>query len=87
VLNVTPTGWRVQRVGPVRDAVQLNAVAAIAAHDGFAEPPPAGALRDAVHDAPVAAARSIDSGAAADTPRQWVQHWTQNRPSHSDIPI
>jgi hypothetical protein len=61
------------------------------AHDGFAEPPPAGALRDAVHDAPVAAARSIDSvaaaGAAADTLRQWVQHWTRNRSNHSDIPI
>jgi hypothetical protein len=86
VLNVTPTGWRVQRVRSGTGCRPINAAAAIAAHDGFAEPPPAGALRDAVHDAPVAAARSIDSG-AADTPRQWVQHWTQNRPSHSDIPI
>ncbi|MDX6585031.1 MAG: anthranilate phosphoribosyltransferase [Solirubrobacterales bacterium] len=73
--------------GPVRDAVLLNAAAAIAAHDGFAEPPPTGALRDVVHDGLVAAARSIDSGAAADTLRRWVQHRTRNRPSHSDIPI
>ncbi|HVX43654.1 MAG TPA: anthranilate phosphoribosyltransferase, partial [Mycobacteriales bacterium] len=51
--------------GPVRDAVLLNAAAAIAAYDG--QPDPAG-LRAGL----ARAAESIDSGAAASVLQRWV---------------
>jgi anthranilate phosphoribosyltransferase len=54
------------RPGPVRDAVLLNAAAAIVAHDA------APAALDAFPAALLLAAESIDSGAAARTLDAWV---------------
>jgi anthranilate phosphoribosyltransferase len=56
------------QTGPVRDAVVLNAAAAIAAHDGLTGDLPA-ALRAGLDRA----AHSIDSGAAAATLSRWVE--------------
>ncbi|MGI5148476.1 anthranilate phosphoribosyltransferase [Plantactinospora sp. CA-294935] len=53
--------------GPVRDAVLVNAAAALAANGGFA-----GGLLPAMRDGLVRAAESIDSGAAARTLDAWV---------------
>jgi anthranilate phosphoribosyltransferase len=52
--------------GPVRDAVLLNAGAALAAYDGLA-----GGLADALPAAMARAATAIDSGAAADVLDRW----------------
>ncbi|ROT31328.1 anthranilate phosphoribosyltransferase [Micromonospora sp. HM5-17] len=54
--------------GPVRDAVLVNAAAALAAQDGFADDV-VPALRAGLHRA----AESIDSGAAARTLERWVE--------------
>ncbi|MCW2494366.1 hypothetical protein, partial [Jatrophihabitans sp.] len=54
--------------GPVRDAVLLNAAAAVAAFDGVS----AASLADAISAGLVTAAASIDSGAAADLLDRWV---------------
>ncbi len=54
--------------GPVRDAVLLNAGAALAAYDGLREP-----LVDAVADGMQRAGEAIDSGAAADVLDRWVR--------------
>lgn len=54
--------------GPVRDAVLLNAAAAIAAYEGLERP-----LTDALRDGLQTAAESIDSGAAAQTLQRWVE--------------
>ncbi len=53
--------------GPVRDAVLLNAGAAIAAHRGLA-----GDVATAIADGMSAAATAVDSGAAAGTLERWV---------------
>jgi anthranilate phosphoribosyltransferase len=53
--------------GPVRDAVLLNAGAALAAYDGLG-----GSLADAVAAGMHRAAAAIDSGAAADVLDRWV---------------
>jgi anthranilate phosphoribosyltransferase len=53
--------------GPVRDAVLLNAGAALAAYDGLPDP-----LEDAVRDGMRRAAAAVDSGAAADVLDRWV---------------
>jgi anthranilate phosphoribosyltransferase len=53
--------------GPVRDAVLLNAGAAVAAYDGLHGP-----LTDAVGEGIRRAAAAIDSGAAADVLDRWV---------------
>ena len=53
--------------GPVRDAVLLNAGAALAAYDGLG-----GSLPDAVAAGMRRAATSIDSGAAADVLDRWA---------------
>ncbi|CAA9261428.1 MAG: Anthranilate phosphoribosyltransferase [uncultured Corynebacteriales bacterium] len=53
--------------GPVRDAVLLNAGAALAAYDGLGGP-----LADAVGAGMARAAAAIDSGAAADVLDRWV---------------
>lgn len=63
--------------GPVRDAVLLNAAAAVAAHDG-----PVADLHGAVSDGLSAAARSVDSGAAADVLARWVESGTRFRRTH-----
>jgi anthranilate phosphoribosyltransferase len=73
--------------GPVRDAVLLNAAAAIAAHDGFAEPPSVAALRDALRRALAAATHSIDSGAAENTLHRWVGHETPEGSNPTLTPI
>ena len=52
----------------VRDAVLLNAAAAIAAHDGVTAEGLDASLRDGLDEA----ARAIDSGAAADVLDRWV---------------
>jgi anthranilate phosphoribosyltransferase len=52
----------------VRDAVLLNAAAAIAAHDGMS----ADTLHDAVAAGLVAAAEAVDSGAATDLLDRWI---------------
>jgi anthranilate phosphoribosyltransferase len=57
--------------GPVRDAVLLNAGAALAAHAGLPEDP-AGALPGALREGIERAARSIDSGAAGALLDRWV---------------
>jgi anthranilate phosphoribosyltransferase len=54
--------------GPVRDAVLLNAAAALVALD----PDPVGSLSDALRDALVQAAESVDSGSAARALAGWV---------------
>jgi anthranilate phosphoribosyltransferase len=54
--------------GPVRDAVLVNAAAALVAYDGAGTPDLAGALTAAL----VRAAEAIDSGAAARTLAAWV---------------
>jgi anthranilate phosphoribosyltransferase len=54
--------------GPVRDAVLLNAGAALAAYDGLREP-----LADAVAAGMQRAGEAIDSGAAADVLDRWVR--------------
>jgi len=54
--------------GPVRDAVLVNAAAALAAHAGLA-----GDLRQALREGMERAARSIDSGAAAATLARWIE--------------
>lgn len=54
--------------GPVRDAVLVNAAAALAAHAGLA-----GDLRAALRDGMDRAARSIDSGTAAATLGRWIE--------------
>lgn len=66
--------------GPVRDAVLLNAAAAIAAYDGLAGSGLAdltGALTAGIERA----ARSVDSGAATDTLERWCVVSQQARPS------
>jgi anthranilate phosphoribosyltransferase len=54
--------------GPVRDAVLLNAGAALATYDGLPEP-----LVDAIAGGMRRAAEAIDSGAAADVLDRWVR--------------
>ena len=54
--------------GPVRDAVLLNAAAALTAFDGA----PEGDLHDALRAGMERAAAAIDSGAASDTLTRWV---------------
>jgi anthranilate phosphoribosyltransferase len=54
--------------GPVRDAVLLNAGAALAAYDGLR-----GSLPDAVSSGMQRAGAAIDSGAAADVLDRWVR--------------
>lgn len=58
------------KAGPVRDAVLLNAAAAIAVHDGI---PDAGALDAALAAGLDEARRSIDSGAAAGVLTRWAE--------------
>jgi anthranilate phosphoribosyltransferase len=58
--------------GPVRDAVLLNAAAAIAAHRGLS-----GDLVADIRNAMDAAAQAIDSGAAADLLARWVARSTE----------
>jgi anthranilate phosphoribosyltransferase len=53
--------------GPVRDAVVLNAAAALAAHEGAAD-----SLEDRLIEGLVRAKESIDSGAAAAVLDRWV---------------
>jgi anthranilate phosphoribosyltransferase len=53
--------------GPVRDAVVLNAAAALAAHSGFGADVP-GAVKAGLDRA----AQSIDSGSAAAVLERWV---------------
>ncbi|KAA9154409.1 anthranilate phosphoribosyltransferase [Amycolatopsis acidicola] len=55
------------KTGPVRDAVLLNAAGALAAHAGFS-----GSLTDDLRAGLDKAARSIDSGAAADLLARWA---------------
>ena len=54
-------------VGPVRDAVLLNAAAALAVYDQ-----PAASVEDALPAAFTRAGESVDSGAAADVLTRWV---------------
>jgi anthranilate phosphoribosyltransferase len=54
--------------GPVRDAVILNAAAALAAHDGFGADVP-GAIKAGLERA----ADSIDSGSAASVLERWLE--------------
>jgi anthranilate phosphoribosyltransferase len=54
--------------GPVRDAVLVNAAAALAAHAGLA-----GDLSAALREGMDRAARSVDSGAAATTLGRWIE--------------
>jgi len=54
--------------GPVRDAVLLNAGAALAVYDGLRAP-----LLDAVGAGMQRAGEAIDSGAAADVLDRWVR--------------
>jgi anthranilate phosphoribosyltransferase len=54
--------------GPVRDAVVLNAAAALAAHGGFGADVP-GAVKAGLDRA----ADSIDSGAAASALERWIE--------------
>ncbi len=56
--------------GPVRDAVLLNAAAAIAADAGV---PGAGALTESLRDGYARATAAVDSGAAAALLTRWIQ--------------
>lgn len=62
--------------GPVRDAVLLNAAAALAAVDGVSAAPVADQLRQAMPRA----AEAVDSGAAAKALEQWVEASQRLRP-------
>ena len=62
--------------GPVRDAVLLNAAAAIAAVDGVSAAPVADQLRAALPRV----ADAVDSGAAAQALEQWVETSQRLRP-------
>jgi anthranilate phosphoribosyltransferase len=53
--------------GPVREAVLLNAAAALAVYDD-----PAAAVEDALPAAYARAGEAVDSGAAADVLSRWV---------------
>ena len=63
--------------GPVRDAVLLNAAAALVAYDGV---PAAAGLADALGKALERAAAAVDSGAAAATLDRWIQFAQGLRP-------
>lgn len=66
--------------GPVREAVLLNAAAAIAAYDGGAERPlTPQTLPAALADGMASAAEAIDSGAAAELLERWVTVSTRLR--------
>lgn len=62
--------------GPVRDAVLLNAAAALIAHDA-ASTPPTEPLPDRFPAALARAATSIDTGAAAQTLQTWLRTTAQ----------
>lgn len=62
--------------GPVRDAVLLNAAAAIAAFDGEGSLS-AESLPEAITKGLAAAAEAVDTGAAADVLRRWVSTSTR----------
>ena len=59
------------KTGPVRDAVVLNAAAALCAYDGVPADPDE--LPDSLLAAMTRAAEAIDSGAAADALARWVE--------------
>ena len=63
--------------GPVRDAVLLNAAAALVA----LEPDPAGSIIDALRGALGRAAESVDSGSAARALAGWVDASRRLAPS------
>jgi anthranilate phosphoribosyltransferase len=58
--------------GPVRDAVLLNAAAALVAADGVAEPVTPDSLTDRLRDALGRAADAVDRGAATAALERWV---------------
>jgi anthranilate phosphoribosyltransferase len=66
--------------GPVRDAVVLNAAAAIVAYDGFAPDSTGPDLAKALTTAIERAATAIDSGGAATTLDRWVTVTATLRP-------
>jgi anthranilate phosphoribosyltransferase len=66
-----------QQTGPVRDAVLLNAAAALAA----CRPPAPDGLVAALTEGMAAAAAAIDSGAAAATLDSWARASQRHRPS------
>jgi anthranilate phosphoribosyltransferase len=72
------------RPGPVRDAVLLNAAAAIVAHDSVDASPTLDALPAALR----LAAESVDSGTAARTLDAWIRAGTQwgSTPETADVP-
>ena len=59
-------------IGPVRDAVLLNAAGALVAADGIGAGTGAGPLADAFPAALKRAAAAIDTGAARDVLERWV---------------
>ena len=64
--------------GPVRDAVLLNAAAALVAVDGVTDAPVAGQISAALPRA----AEAVDSGAAATALAEWVDTSQRLRPPH-----
>lgn len=71
------------RPGPARDAVLLNAAAAIVAHDVADGRHPPDAVLDVLPSALDLAARSIDSGAATRTLHAWI-HTSNATTRHMD---
>ncbi|GAA4185573.1 anthranilate phosphoribosyltransferase [Streptosporangium oxazolinicum] len=72
------------KTGPVRDAVLLNAAAALVALDGAGEGPDAGAgddLNAAMAAGYERATRAVDSGAAAETLDRWIEISRALKPS------
>jgi anthranilate phosphoribosyltransferase len=67
------------RGGPVRDAVLLNAAAAIAAHDGLGDRPFETVLADGMQ----AATAAIDGGVAAGLLERWVDASRRARAAHT----
>ncbi|MFD4660054.1 anthranilate phosphoribosyltransferase [Kitasatospora sp. NPDC058444] len=65
--------------GAVRDAVLLNAAAALATYDGFS-----GSLEDDLAAGLERATRAVDSGAAADLLARWVKYSDRNRYSTTE---
>jgi anthranilate phosphoribosyltransferase len=63
--------------GPVRDAVLLNAAAALVARQGAGADDLAAALRDGIERA----GRAVDSGAATDVLGRWVEYARSIKPS------
>jgi anthranilate phosphoribosyltransferase len=66
------SGERSDALDPVRDAVLLGAAAALVAHDAAVSGPTSASVGDRLAAALPRAAEAVDSGAAGDVLRKWI---------------